>query len=146
MVAFTAAVSPSASTSSSAATATVTPSRADTVFAAMTDTQRVGQLFMVGCPSMRVSTDCVNIIRADHIGSVILDGNSTLSIPQEKAITASLQKAAPAHNKLFIATDQEGGLVRRMRGSGFTDYSTALSQGTWHTADLQYWATTWASS
>jgi beta-N-acetylhexosaminidase len=124
-------------------TTTVTPSPADKAFAAMTDAQRVGQLFMVGCPSMSVSTVCLNTIKADHIGAVILDGNSTLSITQEKAITAALQRVAPAHDKLLIATDQEGGLVRRMRGPGFTDYYTALSQGTWYTADLQYWATTW---
>lgn len=122
---------------------TVTPSPAEKAFAAMTDAQRVGQLFMVGCPSTSVSTTCLNTIRADHVGSVILDGNSTLSITQEKAITAALQRVAPAHDKLLIATDQEGGYVRRMRGPGFTDYSTALVQGTWYTSSLQYWATTW---
>jgi beta-N-acetylhexosaminidase len=142
-LASTASVSPDSSASSAALTTTVTPSPADKAFAAMTDAQRVGQLFMVGCPSMSVSTDCLNTIKADHIGSVILDGNSTLSITQEKAITAALQRVAPAHDKLFISTDQEGGLVRRMRGPGFTDYYTALSQGTWYTADLQYWASTW---
>jgi len=138
-----AGVSPPASAASPTVAATVLPTPAQKAFSAMTDAERVGQLFMVGCPSTSVSTACLNTIRADHIGSVILDGNSTLSITQEKAITAALQRVAPAHNKLFIATDQEGGYVRRMRGSGFTDYSTALVQGTWYTADLQYWATTW---
>jgi beta-N-acetylhexosaminidase len=32
-----------------------------------------------------------------------------------------------------------------MRGSGFTDYSTALVQGTWYTSSLEYWATTWGT-
>lgn len=35
--------------------------------------------------------------------------------------------------------------MRRMRGPGFTDYSTALVQGTWSTKTLQHWATTWGS-
>src|SRR4051794_19754575 len=109
----------------------------------MTDTQRVGLLLMIGCPSTSVSTTCTTAIHDHHIGSVILVGNSTLSIAAEHTITAALQRYAPAHDKLFVATDQEGGLVRRMRGPGFTDYSSALTQGTWPTADLKYWASTW---
>jgi beta-N-acetylhexosaminidase len=114
-------------------------------FDAMTPAERVGQLLMIGCPSTSVSTSCLRIIRAQHVGSVILDGNSTLSIAAEHRVTAALQKAAPSTAKLLIATDQEGGEVRRLRGPGFTDYSTALVQGTWRTADLQHWATTWGS-
>ena len=115
------------------------------IFDRMTESQRVGQLLMVGCPSMTVTAACLTAIRSQHVGSVILDGNSTLSIAAEHSITAALQQAAPSTTKLFVATDQEGGLVRRMRGPGFTDYSTALVQGTWYTADLQYWAWTWGT-
>jgi beta-N-acetylhexosaminidase len=111
----------------------------------MTPAERVGQLLMVGCPSTSASSACLRAIRAQHVGSVILDGTSTLSIAGEHRVTAALQRAAPAGTKLLIATDQEGGLVRRMRGPGFTDYSTALVQGTWSTATLQHWATTWGS-
>lgn len=118
-------------------------SRAQQVYDGMTDAQRVGQLIMIGCPSTHVGTTCPAVIRKYHIGSVILVGNSTLSIAAERGVTAGLQRSAPAHDKLFIATDQEGGLVRRMRGPGFTDFSTALTQGTWRTADLKFWASTW---
>jgi beta-N-acetylhexosaminidase len=122
-----------------------TTSRASEVFASMTRSERVGQLLMIGCPSTTVSATCLSIIRARHVGSVILDGNSTLSIAEEHTITAALQHAAPAHRQLLIATDQEGGLVRRMRGPGFTDYSTALVQGTWYTSSLEHWATGWGT-
>jgi beta-N-acetylhexosaminidase len=114
-------------------------------FDGMTAAERVGQLLMIGCPSTSASKACLSIVRSQHVGSVILDGNSTLSIAAEHRVTAALQKAAPSTAKLLIATDQEGGEVRRLRGSGFTDYSTALVQGTWKTADLAYWATTWGS-
>jgi beta-N-acetylhexosaminidase len=114
-------------------------------FDAMTPAQRVGQLLMVGCPSTGATRACLTAIRSQHVGSVILDGNSTLSIAAEHRVTAALQHAAPATTKLLIATDQEGGQVRRMRGPGFTDYSTALVQGTWRTAALRHWATTWGS-
>lgn len=121
----------------------VQKSRAQQVFAAMSDAQRVGQLMMVGCPSTRATKTCLSTIRTSHVGSVILDGNSTLSISKEKAITAALQHTAPAHTKLFISTDQEGGLVRRMRGPGFTDQHSALVQGSWSASALQHSATGW---
>ncbi|TDS76906.1 glycoside hydrolase family 3 N-terminal domain-containing protein [Amnibacterium kyonggiense] len=122
-----------------------TTSLAQRRFDAMTPAERVGQLLMIGCPSTSVSASCLQIIRAQHVGSVILDGNSTLSIAATHRITAGLQHAAPRGTQLLIATDQEGGEVRRLRGPGFTDYSTALVQGTWSTPVLQHWATTWGS-
>jgi beta-N-acetylhexosaminidase len=128
-----------------AAPSAATTSPAERRFAGMTAAERVGQLLMVGCPSTSVAATCLRVIRAQHVGSVILDGNSTLSIAAEHRITAALQNAAPAATKLLIATDQEGGEVRRMRGPGFTDYSTALVQGTWSVAALTHWATTWGS-
>jgi beta-N-acetylhexosaminidase len=125
------------------ATASAATSRAQQVYDAMTDAQRVGQLLMIGCPSTFVGTTCPDLIRRYHVGSVILVGNSTLGIADQRAVAAGLQRYAPAHDKLFIATDQEGGYVRRMQGPGFGDFSTALTQGTWATADLKYWATRW---
>jgi beta-N-acetylhexosaminidase len=128
-----------------AARAASSSSVAQRRFDAMSPAQRVGQLLMIGCPSTSASASCLRIIRSQHVGSVILDGNSTLSIAAEHRVTAALQKAAPAGTALLIATDQEGGEVRRLRGPGFTDYSTALVQGTWKTATLRHWATTWGS-
>jgi beta-N-acetylhexosaminidase len=110
----------------------------------MTDAERVGQLLMVDCPSTSVSSTTVAAIRTYHVGSVILDGNSTLSVSAERAITNSLQGEAPAHTKLFISTDQEGGLVRRMRGPGFSAMPSALTQGTYSVTTLQADAKTWA--
>ncbi|RNE56993.1 glycoside hydrolase family 3 N-terminal domain-containing protein [Cryobacterium tepidiphilum] len=124
-------------------TPTPTPSLAEATLARMSDAERVGQLFMIGCPSTTATDACRRTIRAGHIGAVILTGNSTLSIAGEKNVTAALLAAAPAGVRLFIATDQEGGLVQRMQGSGFTDISSAVDQGQWATADLQRAATTW---
>lgn len=130
--------SPPAIASAAAAT------RAQQVFNGMTDAQRVGQLLMVDCPSTRVGRSTVTAIRSYHVGSVILDGNSTLSIAEERSLTTALQGRAPVHTKLFIATDQEGGLVRRMRGPGFATIPSALVQGGWSPSTLQSRATTWA--
>jgi beta-N-acetylhexosaminidase len=105
---------------------------------------RVGQLLMVDCPSTAVSSTTVSAIHTYHVGSVILDGTSTLGISQQRSITTALQARVPAHTKLFISTDQEGGLVRRMRGPGFASIPTALVQGGWSASTLQSRATTWA--
>jgi beta-N-acetylhexosaminidase len=118
--------------------------RAQQIFNGMTDAQRVGQLLMVGCSSTGVDSATVTAIRTYHVGSVILDGNSSLSISQERSITNALQGTAVEHTKLFIATDQEGGLVQRMRGPGFASIPSALVQGGWAPSTLQSSATTWA--
>ncbi len=110
---------------------------------AMTLQQRVGQLMMVDCPSTGVSTAAERAIRDQHVGSIILDGNSTVSRTGTRAITDRLQALAPSGVKLLISTDQEGGLVQRMRGQDFSDIPSALTQGTWDTARLRAAAKIW---
>jgi beta-N-acetylhexosaminidase len=96
----------------------------------MTEAARVGQLFMVDCPSSGVGQATVEAIDRYHIGSVILDGTSWLSVRQTAAITAQLQQHAPRLVGLFVATDQEGGLVQRLQGPGFAPIPSAVQQGT----------------
>jgi beta-N-acetylhexosaminidase len=79
----------------------------------------------------------VTAIQSYHVGSVILDGNSSYSVPQTRTITDTLQSSAPRGVKLFISTDQEGGLVRRMQGPGFSYIPSAVDQGTIAPATLQ---------
>jgi beta-N-acetylhexosaminidase len=79
------------------------------------------------------------------VGAVILDGTSTLSIAGEHAVTAAMQHAAPAHRKLLIATDQEGGQVQRLRGPGFSAIPDALTQGGTDPATLQGDAQVWGA-
>lgn len=118
--------------------------QAQQVFNTLSDAQRVGQLLMVGASSTSVSGTTLTAIRKYDVGSVILNGNSYLSVSQERAITAALQAAAPARPKLFIATDQEGGRVQRLRGPGFSILPSAVVQGTWSPWWLQTKATKWA--
>lgn len=121
------------------------PDPAERAFAAMSRAERVGQLLMVGCPSTRVTAACRSAIRTRHVGSVILTGSSTLSVAGQHRVTAALQAAAPASRWLLIATDQEGGAVRRMRGPGFSAMPSALTQGGWSTSVLRSRATTWGA-
>jgi beta-N-acetylhexosaminidase len=84
-----------------------------------------------------------------YVGGVILDGNSSLSISQTRSITNLLQAAAQSTTNssagLLISTDQEGGLVRRLRGPGFTVMASALVQGSYSVSELRSDAATWGA-
>ena len=120
-------------------------SAAQRVFDGMSEAERVGQLLMVDCTSGSVASATVTAIQAYHVGSVILDGNSQLSVAQTRTITDELQSDAPAHARLLVATDQEGGLVRRMQGPGFDDIPRAVVQGTLSPTTLRSDAHGWGT-
>jgi beta-N-acetylhexosaminidase len=113
------------------------------VLAGMTEAERVGQLLMVDCPSDEVAQQTLTAIATSHVGSVILDRNSTLSVSQMHAITEQLQGHAPAGVGLLISTDQEGGLVRRLRGPGFSAMPSAVVQGGYSVSALRADAAQW---
>lgn len=109
----------------------------------MSEAERVGQLVMMDNPSTSVSQLTLHDIRTLHVGAVILDGNSYLSASAISNLTARLQAAA-GPVKLFVSTDQEGGLVRRMRGPGFSAMPSALVQGAEPVSSLSSAAVGWA--
>jgi beta-N-acetylhexosaminidase len=105
--------------------------------------ERIGQLFMVNCPSTGVSAATTAAITKYHVGSVILDGNSDLGVVRTGAVTTALQNLITSGPKLFIATDQEGGEVQRLRGPGFVDIPSAVEQGQVKPSQLQIDTTVW---
>ncbi len=90
---------------------------------------RAGQLIMIDCPSGAVGDATTHALREDRVGSVILDGNSSSGVSGIAQVTARLQDLAPRAIGLFIATDQEGGQVQRLRGPGFDPIASAVTQG-----------------
>ncbi|MGH3444276.1 MAG: glycoside hydrolase family 3 N-terminal domain-containing protein [Nocardioidaceae bacterium] len=106
--------------------------------------QRVGQLLMVDCPSTSVGEATATAITKYHVGSVILDGNSTLGVEGTAAVVARLQRLVAHGPKLFVSTDQEGGQVQRLRGPDFSDIPSAVQQGTEDPGKLQIATTQWA--
>jgi beta-N-acetylhexosaminidase len=139
--------SPTPSTTPST-TPTPTPSCADRVFATMTLDQRIGQLFELGLPGDRLGPTEINMIQADHIGSVWFVDRSSAGVNGIHAVAAAVQAqvsaAATANVGFFIAANQEGGLIQAMQGSGFSQIPTAVVQGTWDPALLQSRAAGWA--
>jgi beta-N-acetylhexosaminidase len=119
-------------------------------FGNMTDAQRVGQLFMSDVPSTGAGATAasrtayqkaVGALTANHVGSVILDGNDTLGHNQ---VTAQLHQIVGEPAPL-IATDEEGDLVQRLKGPGFDPIPSALVQGAEPPAALRTDAAHWAS-
>lgn len=75
----------------------------------------LGQRIMVGMDGTYPSAALLREVRAGHVGSVILFAANIVSRPQVAALTGALQRAARAGGNppLLIATDQEGGQVKR---------------------------------
>jgi beta-N-acetylhexosaminidase len=138
----TGSVSPSSATTAPVSDASPT-TPAQIQFAVMNLRERIGQLFMVDCPSTGMSAATKAAILKYHVGSVILDGNSDLGVVRTGTITTALQKLIKDGPQLFIATDQEGGEVQRLRGSGFVDIPSALEQGQVKPSQLQIDTTVW---
>ena len=132
------------------ATPTATPvlACADRVFPTMTLDQRIGQLFELGLAGDRLGPTEINMIQADHIGSVWFVDRSYAGAAGIHAVTAAVQaqvsSAATANVRFFIAANQEGGVIQAMQGPGFSQIPAAVIQGTWDPALLQSRATGWA--
>ena len=106
-----------------------------------TAAQLIGQKLMVSMAGTTPSADLLGRIQRGEVGGVILFGANISTASQVTALTAKLRAAATAGHQppLLIATDQEGGSVKRipwapptlsppqMGANGST--SVALNQG-----------------
>jgi beta-N-acetylhexosaminidase len=113
----------------------------------MTSDQRIGQLFELGLAGDRLGPTEINLIQADHIGSVWFVATSTAGVAGIQAVTSAVQgqvsSAATANVRFFIAANQEGGVIQAMQGPGFSRMPTAVVQGQSDPAALQSQAATW---
>jgi beta-N-acetylhexosaminidase len=102
------------------------------VFARMTTAQRAGQLFAVGIAGGPGSV-VARAVAAYHFGSLMFGTTTTASLAEIRQVTAAdealASAAATAGVRFFIAADQEGGEVQRLRGPGFAAIPSAVTQG-----------------
>lgn len=84
---------------------------------AMTANEKIGQMIMVAIPDATLSYTTVAWLRTHHIGGVVLLGRNVSTSEQTVALIRDLQARArdPDDPPLFIAADQEGGVVSRFR-------------------------------
>jgi beta-N-acetylhexosaminidase len=120
---------------------------ADSVLAGMTESQRIGQLFMVGLPSDQLTSGVRSAIATYHFGSFWFTTKTWAGVTAVRAVANAVQAqatwSATHHVRFFIAANQEGGYVQALNGPGFDVIPTALTQGTWSTAYLQAKALRW---
>jgi beta-N-acetylhexosaminidase len=136
--------SPTASSAASTQLTSAAPRTVQQILAAMPEAERVGQLFMVGAASTGTDQAAITAITRYHVGSVILMGQGPTTIARTAEATAGLQRHAGPIG-LFVATDQEGGEVQRLRGDGFSSIPSALRQGAESPASLRNDARRWAA-
>jgi beta-N-acetylhexosaminidase len=107
--------------------------------------QRVGQLFVVGSPATAAGADALADLAQYDVGSVFLSGRSSLGTAATKAVVDQLTAASASGIPLLVSTDQEGGTVQVLRGSGFSAIPSAVAQGALDPATLQGQAAQWGA-
>jgi len=95
--------------------------------------EKVGQVFVVSFPGDSYGGDVAELVERGKAGGVILYGISgNVGNPRQiKRLTDDLQahaRAGGGHVPLFVAVDQEGGPVIRLR-EGFTRFPAAMAVG-----------------
>ncbi len=97
---------------------TAAPSIEDQVDAlvdSMTLQEKIGQMVMIGIEGTDVNKDSLFMLHQYHIGGVTLFDRNMESRDQVKRLTRNLQEEAEEKLPLFIAADEEGGAVVRMK-------------------------------
>ena len=126
---------------------TAPPSPAEKTLAAMSLKERIGQLLMVGVPATGSSAADRSTISTHELGNFFLKGRSSAgtagTASAVQRVESTISKSLSVDVGAFVATDQEGGYVQVLKGSGFSTLPTALVQGSWATATLRGRAESW---
>jgi beta-N-acetylhexosaminidase len=111
----------------------------------MSLTERVGQLLMVAISSSGMRGSEKEIIHRTRAGSVLLLGNSTAGMERIRGLASRVRDASrsPEGVTVMLAADQEGGLVQRLQGPGFTTIPSATNQAKQSDAQLRRNAYDW---
>lgn len=114
--------------------------------AAMSLDERVGQLFMLGHgANAPIDAATATLLRETQTGQVLLLENTTAGRAGVRQLTDDVRQAAPSPQGVrpLVAADQEGGLVQRLKGPGFTTIPSAAEQAKMSDGELQQRAETW---
>lgn len=117
--------------------------KASRAIATMSLDERAGQLIMAPMFAGGNPADLSALISTRHVGSVVLIGNWNNGTAAAKTAADALQSYAPSGNQLIVSTDQEGGQVQHLKGSGFDTMPSAVAQGQMSADTLRSSAKTW---
>ena len=88
--------------------------KVDKIVASMSQTEKLGQMVMIGIQGTKVDDDSLYMLNQYHMGGVILFDRNMDSPEQVKQLTSDLQAQSNEKVPLFIGIDEEGGDVVRM--------------------------------
>lgn len=88
--------------------------KVDKIVASMSNTEKIGQMVMIGIQGTKVDDDSLYMLNQYHMGGVILFDRNMESPEQVKQLTSDLQAQSNEKVPLFIGIDEEGGDVVRM--------------------------------
>lgn len=146
---------PAASSAAPSPTAAANPAPSATATATATDgplagwslEEKVGQLMMVGVDAQAPKQSSNEAVDTHHVGNIFIAGRTTAgSQATQKVISSFTSKVGPGTTHatpMLVATDQEGGEVQVLAGSGFSDIPSALDQSAQPRDQLVASARTW---
>ena len=109
--------------------------------------EKVGQLMMVGVDAQAPKQSSNEAVDTHHVGNIFIAGHTTAgSQATQKVISSFTSKVGPGTTHatpMLVATDQEGGEVQVLSGSGFSDIPSALDQSAQPRDQLVASARTW---
>lgn len=88
--------------------------KVDKIVESMSQTEKLGQMMMIGIQGTKVDDDSLYMLNQYHMGGVILFDRNMESPEQVKQLTSDLQAQSNEKVPLFIGIDEEGGDVVRM--------------------------------
>ena len=109
--------------------------------------EKVGQLMMVGVDATAPKDSSTEAVDTHHVGNIFIAGRTTAgSQATQKVIASFTGKVGPGttHNTpMLVSTDQEGGEVQVLSGSGFSEIPSAMDQSAQSRDQLVAAARTW---
>jgi beta-N-acetylhexosaminidase len=123
------------------------PSCAVRVLASLSESQRVGQLFLLGLGGDRLGPATRRAIRVHHVGSVWFVATTSAGVQGVRAVADAVQAQTSSANTggvgFYVAANQEGGQVQALQGPGFSQIPSALAQGALAPSTLRTDAAGW---
>ena len=138
--------SPSTAAAASATPSTATPT-ATGALKGWSLEEKVGQLLMVGVDAASPGQASTEAVTNLHVGNIFIAGRSTAGSQTARNVistfTAMVGPDTTHDTPMLVATDQEGGEVQVLSGSGFSDIPSAMDQSTQPRDQLEAAARTW---